>query len=108
MRLATILLGLAVLATPAMAEEPFSVSLTLQDHRFDKPEIHVPAGKHIVIHLKNNDPMSEEFDSTALKVEKVFAGNSEGIIRISPLDPGRYDFMGEYHADTAKGVVIAE
>ena len=108
MRLATLIVGLAVLALPALAEEPFSVSLTLQNHRFDPPEIHVPAGKHIVIHLKNSDPMSEEFDSTALKVEKVFAGNSEGVIRVSPLDPGRYDFMGEYHADTAKGVVIAE
>jgi hypothetical protein len=108
MRLAAVFLRLAVVAMPALAEEPFTVSLTLQDHRFDQPEIHVPAGRHIVIHLKNNDPMSEEFDSTALKVEKVFAGKSEGIIRISPLDPGRYDFMGEYHADTAKGVVIAE
>ena len=46
--------------------------------------------------------------SAALKVEKVFAGNSEGIIRISPLDKGRYEFIGEYHSDTAKGVLIAE
>ena len=66
------------------------------------------AGRRIILHLKNDDPLSEEFDSSALKVEKVFAGNSEGIIRISPLDPGRYEFMGEYHSDTAKGVVIAE
>jgi hypothetical protein len=29
-------------------------------------------------------------------------------VRIGPLDPGRYEFMGEFHADTAKGVVVAE
>ena len=44
---------------------------------------------------------------TRLAVRR-FAGNSEGIVSISPLDPGRYEFMGEYHSDRAKGVVIAE
>jgi hypothetical protein len=29
-------------------------------------------------------------------------------VRLRPLDPGRYPFMGEYHEDTAQGVVIAE
>ncbi len=47
-------------------------------------------------------------NSSALKVEKVIAGGGEGSVRLRPLDPGRYPFMGEYHADTAKGVVIAE
>ena len=25
-----------------------------------------------------------------------------------PLDPGKYPFIGEYHEDTAKGVIVAE
>jgi hypothetical protein len=29
-------------------------------------------------------------------------------VRIGPLAPGRYEFIGEFHADTAKGVIIAE
>ena len=99
---------LTILLSPAHAEEPFSASVLLKDHRFDPAELHVPAGRHILLHLKNDDPTSEEFDSSALRVEKVFSGNSEGLIRISPLSPGRYEFMGEYHSDTAKGVVIAE
>lgn len=33
---------------------------------------------------------------------------SEGVVRLRALDPGRYPFMGEYHADTAMGVVVAE
>lgn len=52
---------------------------------------------------------AEEFDSSALKIEKVIVGNGEGLVRKSHgLDAGRYEFIGEYHADTAKGVLIAE
>ena len=54
------------------------------------------------------DATPEEFDSTALKVEKVIPGKSKGLVRIGPLTPGRYEFIGEFNAETAKGVVIAE
>jgi hypothetical protein len=36
------------------------------------------------------------------------AGHSSGNVRLRPLKPGRYPFMGEYHSSTAQGVVIAE
>jgi len=29
-------------------------------------------------------------------------------VRLRPLSPGRYPFMGEYHSQTAQGVVVAE
>jgi len=108
MRVLLALLSLLFLGVVGHAEDTFTASIVLRNHRFEPAEIDVPAGQRILLHLKNEDPMSEEFDSTALKVEKVFAGNSEGVIRISPLNPGRYDFMGEYHSDTAKGVVVAK
>jgi hypothetical protein len=38
----------------------------------------------------------------------VIAGNSQGVVRFGPLDPGRYEFVGEYHDATAKGRVVAE
>jgi len=41
-------------------------------------------------------------------VEKVVAGNSSGNVRIRALDPGRYPFMGEYHSESAQGVVVAD
>ena len=43
-----------------------------------------------------------------MKVEKVVAGHSRGTVRIGPLPPGRYPFIGEFHEATAKGAVIAE
>lgn len=96
----------AVLAVPALADAPIPVSL--KNHKFAPATIHVKAGQPAVIALTNNDATAEEFDSTALKVEKVVAGHSSGNVRLRPLSPGRYPFMGEYHADTAQGVVIAE
>jgi hypothetical protein len=110
MRLAVFLI-LAVLAVPRMAaraEEAYTATITIRDHRFEPSELHVPAGKRISLTVINTDPLSEEFDSSALKVEKVIAGKSQGVVHISPLNPGRYDFIGEYHEDTAKGQVIAE
>jgi plastocyanin len=98
--------ALVLVAVPAFADDPIAV--TLRNHKFSPAEIHVKANTQTVIALTNRDSTAEEFDSTALKVEKVVAGNSSGNVRLRALAPGKYPFMGEYHSDTAQGVVIAE
>ena len=35
-------------------------------------------------------------------------GQRQGAVRIGPLKPGKYPFMGEFNQATAQGVVIAE
>ena len=62
----------------------------------------------MTITVVNNDATSEEFESKTLKVEKVIPGKSKGIVRIGPLKPGRYPFVGEFHEDTAKGQIVAK
>jgi hypothetical protein len=94
------------LAGPALADG--GIALKLKDHKFTPAEIHVKANMTNVITMTNEDPTAEEFDSSSLKVEKVVAGNSSGDVRLRPLSPGRYPFMGEFHSATAQGVVIAE
>ncbi|HWA30047.1 MAG TPA: cupredoxin domain-containing protein [Rhizomicrobium sp.] len=107
MRTVLAALALSLLAAaPAMADAPINV--VLQNHRFTPNVIHVKANQPFAIHLTNKDATADEFDSSSLKVEKVVSGNSDGIVRIRPLSPGKYPFMGEYHAATAQGVVIAE
>jgi len=108
MRIALSVLVLAAAATalPALADAPIPV--TLQNHKFTPSVIHVKANQPAMIALTNKDATAEEFDSAALKVEKVVAGNSSGNVRLRALAKGRYPFMGEYHAATAQGVVIAE
>jgi hypothetical protein len=102
--------AIAGVATPmppaAYAADGYTV--TIKDHKFTPSELKVPANKRVVITVINNDITPEEFESSALKVEKVIAGNSKGTVRIGPLKVGRYPFIGEFHEDTAKGVVIAE
>jgi len=96
----------ALTASSVLADEPIRV--TLQNHKFTPSEIPVKANTPTVVALTNKDATAEEFDSTALKVEKVVAGNSTGNVRIRALAPGRYPFMGEYHSGTAQGVVVAK
>ena len=98
---------IALVSTSAFGADTM-VSLTLKDHKFSPAEVRVKANTPTTVTLINNDDQSEEFDSTSLKIEKVVAGHTTGTMRWRPLAPGRYPFMGEFHSETAQGVVIAE
>jgi plastocyanin len=104
-----VLAGLAAfLALAPAAAQAQDLTLTIKDHKFTPTEIKVKANTRVTITVVNSDATPEEFESKALKVEKVIPGKSMGVVRIGPLKPGRYSFVGEYHEDTAKGVVVAE
>ena len=92
----------------AARAEDQAVTLTIKNHRFDPAVIEVPAGQKVKLLVRNQDPTPEEFDSYALNREKVIPGGSEGIVFIGPLDPGTYEFMGEFNAETAQGKVVAK
>jgi plastocyanin len=99
------ILGAATLPTAAEAQE---INVTIRDHKFEPTELKVPANKRVTVYVNNEDATPEEFESNSLKVEKIIPGKSKGLVRIGPLAPGRYDFFGDFHQDTAKGIVIAE
>lgn len=92
---------------PAVARAD-DYTLTIKDHRFTPTELKVPANKRVIITVINDDPTAEEFESKEMKVEKVIPGKTKATVRIGPLKPGRYPFIGEFYEATAKGVVIAE
>lgn len=98
----------ATLLTTAAASADQEFTLTIENHQFIPAEIQVPAGQRIVITVVNKDPSSEEFESHDLKVEKIVPPNGKAIVRLGPLKPGRYPFVGEFHADTAQGTVIVK
>jgi plastocyanin len=106
-----LLFGLGLIATLALGTVPAAaqqMTITIKDHKFEPAELKVPANKRITLTVINNDATPEEFESKKLKVEKVIPGKSKAVVRFGPLEPGRYEFVGEFHEDTAKGVVIAE
>lgn len=102
-----LLVALALLPSLAIAADPEYV-LTIREHRFVPAEVRVPAGRKIKLIIDNQDATAEEFESHALKREKVIPPKSKAAVFIGPLKPGQYPFVGEFHEKTAKGVVIAE
>jgi hypothetical protein len=83
-------------------------TLSIKDHMFSEHEVRVPANQPFGLVVNNLDDTPEEFDSRDLKLEKVIKGGGSISMKVRPLKPGRYEFMGEYHHDTAKGTLIAE
>ncbi len=83
-------------------------TLTIKDHVFSPKEITVKANTKIKLVVTNEDAAAEEFDSPSLNREKLIRPGQSATILLPPLRPGRYEFFGEFHPDTARGVVIAE
>jgi hypothetical protein len=102
-----VILALCAFTAPTFAAEPSSVTLTLKNHQFTPSNFTVPAGGKVRINLINQDPAMEEFDSHDLRVEEVVTPMGRVSFDIGPLQPGQYSFMGEFHAATAQGRVIA-
>ena len=105
-----LLVVLVFVAAPVLsaAQAADSIEVHLKNHKFTPAVIKVKANQPSMIVLHNDDDTADEFDSSSLKIEKVVPGHDKGNIRVRALAPGKYPFMGEYHAATAQGMVIAE
>ena len=101
----SILALLLMLGAPALAQQPVSITISAKNHRFQPAELSAPANVPILLHVKNLDATPMEFESVTLRVEKVVTGNSEGVIRLRPLAPGRYNFFDDFHQET-NGVLV--
>lgn len=109
LRRAAIVAALFVITVPAVGTAAENeVLLTIRNHTFSPAEVTVKAGVPVTLRVRNEDATQEEFESKTLKVEKIVAGNSEAVVRLRPLKPGRYEFVGEFHEASAKGTLIAE
>ena len=99
--------GLVLGALPASAEDT-DVRLVIREHKFVPAEITVPARRKIKLVIENQDATAEEFESDELNREKVVPAKGKVTIFVGPLEPGRYPFFGDFHKETAKGVLIAK
>lgn len=89
------------------AQESASVSISVKDHRFQPSQISAPANRRLSIKVKNLDGAAMEFESVSLRVEKVIAAGSEGVVNVRALAPGHYEFFDDFHQDT-RGVLVVE
>jgi heme/copper-type cytochrome/quinol oxidase subunit 2 len=94
----------ALLAVAPARAQQAEVQVTYSKGQFQPSEIRAPADKPIAVRVKNLDAKAMEFESTALRVEKVVAPGSEGVINVRALKPGRYEFYDDFN-DKARGAL---
>jgi len=97
---------LLILSSHSAVAQRQEFSMVLKNHLFYPAEMTIPANKKIKLIIENQDGSVEEFDSFSLNREKVLFPQQKAIIYIGPLSPGRYTFFGEYHPDSARGVIV--
>ena len=98
---------LALVSSVAVAADMPELTLRIKDHRFIPAEMFVPANTKFRLVVVNEDPTPEEFESHELNREKVVTGNSKIVVFLGPLKPGKYGYYGEFHMNTAQGLLIA-
>jgi len=91
----------------AQAQQATEIHLTYSSGQFQPQEVSAPAGKPIVVRIRNLDAKAMEFESTSLRVEKVVAAKSEGVVNVRALQPGRYEFYDDFN-DKARGALIVQ
>jgi len=106
MRFLLILL-LSLFSMSAMAEVK-EYTLTLRNHKFVPAQLTIPANTKVKLLIVNEDATPEEFESHELNREKIVTGKGRITVFVGPLKPGKYPFFGEFHMDTAQGVLIAK
>lgn len=95
-----------LLAASAGAAEP-EITLVIKGHRFEPAELQVPANKRLKLTVRNQDTTPEEFESHSLNREKLIPAGGTVAIYVGPLEPGRYEFFGEFNPSGARGALIA-
>nr|WP_294557203.1 cupredoxin domain-containing protein [uncultured Rhodopila sp.] len=82
--------------------------LVFHNHRFEPSRIEVPAHTKIRLLVKNTDDTADEFESTMLNREKLVTPGQTITVFLGPLEPGEYKFFGDFHQDTAQGVLVVK
>jgi heme/copper-type cytochrome/quinol oxidase subunit 2 len=102
------LCAIAVLPiSPSQAQQATEVQVTYSKGQFQPSELRAPADKPITVRVKNLDAKAMEFESKSLRVEKVVAANSEGVINVRALKPGRYEFYDDFN-EKARGALVVQ
>jgi heme/copper-type cytochrome/quinol oxidase subunit 2 len=103
--LAAVCLIATVAVSPSIAQQATDIQLTYSKGQFQPSEVRAPADKPVTFRIKNLDAKAMEFESKSLRVEKVVAANSEGVVNVRALKPGRYEFYDDFN-EKARGALV--
>jgi len=87
---------LIVCAAPVLAQQP-PITIAVRDHQFVPAEVPIPAGVKVELIIRNEQTTPAEFESKSLHREKVIAPGAAASIFVGPLQPGRYEFLDDFH-----------
>ena len=93
--------------SPSQAQQATEVQVSYSNGQFQPSELRAPADKPIAVRVKNLDAKAMEFESKSLRVEKVVAAKSEGVINVRALKPGRYEFYDDFN-EKARGALTVQ
>jgi heme/copper-type cytochrome/quinol oxidase subunit 2 len=93
--------------SPTQAQQAAEIQVSYSNGQFQPSEVRAPADKPITFRVKNLDGKAMEFESKSLRVEKVVAANSEGVINVRALKPGRYEFYDDFN-EKARGALTVQ
>jgi hypothetical protein len=93
--------------SPSQAQQATEVQVSYSKGQFQPSELSAPADKPITLRVKNLDGKAMEFESKSLRVEKAVAANSEGVINVRALKPGRYEFFDDFN-EKARGALTVQ
>ena len=94
-------------AHTSQAQQATEIQVTYSRGQFQPSQLSAPADKPITFRVKNLDAKAMEFESKSLRVEKVVAANSEGVINVRALKPGRYEFYDDFN-EKARGALTVQ
>lgn len=100
--------GVAVtIAVPAHAQDAAQVSISHSGGRFEPAEPSAPADRPLTLSVRNGGGKAIEFESKSLRVEKVIAPGTTGVMNIRALKPGRYEFFDDFNP-TVRGTLVVK
>jgi len=108
MRRFFIVLGLMLASVAASAADIPEYRLVIQNHVYQPTELKVPADAKFKLVIENRDATPEEFESNEFNREKIVLPNSSATVFVGPLKAGRYKFFGDFHQETAQGVLVVK
>lgn len=105
--LASLCAVVTLAVSPSQAQQTTEIRLTYSGGQFQPAQVNAPADKPITFRIKNADAKAMEFESKSLRVEKVVAAGSEGVVNVRALKPGRYEFYDDFN-EKARGALIVQ
>jgi hypothetical protein len=90
------------------AEPEVVFTIEFEDGKITPLRLEVPSNQRFKIELRNNGRSAAEFESDALRKEKVLAPGAQSFVVFKSLDPGEYEFVDEFHPEAPKGTIVAK